>query len=617
MTGMKFGKLNEKTRILIMAPLLGICVFLTLYFHIELEVGVVFSHFFYVPIIIAALWWKDKGLVVAVFLAALLIFSHIFLREEVTTAYDFFRAAMFIVVGIVIATMSKHIANTEEELRKHRNHLEKLVKGRTQTLRESEEKYRVMFETAKDAVFLSDETGKFVDVNQVACESLGYSKEELLKLSNREIDADPRGYEAFLKIRNGAEEQTKFEVDQRRKDGTLLPVEITGCFFASGGQRIALALARDITERKRAEEELHKVNRALRLLSECNQTVIKTTDESTLLDRICRLIIEVGGYRLAWIGFAEQNKEKSVCPVAQAGFEDGYPGLVNITWADTERGRGPTGTAIRNGEPFLARDIMGDANFAPWREEAAKRGYASSIALPLIAGGQTLGALNIYAVEPDAFDVEEVKLLMELADDLSYGVNTLHIGKERRRAEEALLESEKRFRQIVENALEWIWEVDANGLYTYASPIVKKILGYEPEEMVGKKYFYDLFPPEDREEMKNAAFEAFAKKLSFREFSNRNVHKTGKEIWISTSGVPILDENGELLGYRGADTDITERKRAEEALEGHIDQLERFNKVTVGREIRMKEMKEEVNSLLKELGREPGYPSTPDQEKEE
>jgi len=147
---------------------------------------------------------------------------------------------------------------------------------------------------------------------------------------------------------------------------------------------------------------------------------------------------------------------------------------------------------------------------------------------------------------------------------------------ERKHSQQALWESEKRFRQIAENALEWIWEVDANGLYTYASPIVEKILGYKPDEIVEKKHFYDLFHPEYRKEVKNAAFEVFAKKLSLREFPNRNVHKTGKDVWLSTSGVPILDEKGELLGYRGADTDITERKRAEDALKESEERYRRL-----------------------------------------
>jgi len=129
-------------------------------------------------------------------------------------------------------------------------------KSAADALKESEERYRVLFETAKDAIFLNDETGKFMDVNSAACELLGYSKEELLKLSNREIDADPKGYEAFLKVRNGLMEEAVFEVNQQRKDGTLIPVEISGKSFEIGDNRLFLAIARDISERKAAEDAL-------------------------------------------------------------------------------------------------------------------------------------------------------------------------------------------------------------------------------------------------------------------------------------------------------------------------------------------------------------------------
>jgi len=123
-------------------------------------------------------------------------------------------------------------------------------------LKESEKKYRVLFETAHDAIFLSDETGKFVDVNRMACKSLNYTKKELLKLSNREIDADPRGYEAFIMARDGLVEKLMFEVSQRKKDGTIFPVEITGSFFMVNDKRISMAIARDITNRRQAEEML-------------------------------------------------------------------------------------------------------------------------------------------------------------------------------------------------------------------------------------------------------------------------------------------------------------------------------------------------------------------------
>jgi len=138
---------------------------------------------------------------------------------------------------------------------------------------------------------------------------------------------------------------------------------------------------------------------------------------------------------------------------------------------------------------------------------------------------------------------------------------------ERKQTEEMIRNSEERFRQITENAQEWIWEVDSTGLYTFASQAAEVILGYQPEEIIGIKHFYDFFLPEERESIKNVAFEIFKQKQPFREFINRNISKDGRIVSLLTGGIPILDPyNGNLLGYRGVDVDITERLRAEQEL---------------------------------------------------
>ena len=130
-----------------------------------------------------------------------------------------------------------------------------------------------------------------------------------------------------------------------------------------------------------------------------------------------------------------------------------------------------------------------------------------------------------------------------------------------------LKEAEERFEQVVENANEWIWEVDVDGIYTYSSSAVEKILGYKPREIVGKKRFYELFHPEDKEKLKEEAFRIFKNKEPFRNFLNRNIHKNGEERWLLTSGVPIFDVRGNLKGYRGLDLDITELKKAQKEIE--------------------------------------------------
>ncbi|RPI37194.1 MAG: PAS domain S-box protein [Methanoregulaceae archaeon] len=142
----------------------------------------------------------------------------------------------------------------------------------------------------------------------------------------------------------------------------------------------------------------------------------------------------------------------------------------------------------------------------------------------------------------------------------------IHDITDRKKAEAALRESEERFFQVSESAGVWIWEIDENGLYTYASPVVEKILGYAPEDLVGKKYFFDLFAPEAREDLRRASLAAFGRRETFRNFINPTIHKNGSRVILDTSGAPIVDEYGRLTGYRGTDTDITARERAEEEL---------------------------------------------------
>ena len=207
--------------------------------------------------------------------------------------------------------------------------------------------------------------------------------------------------------------------------------------FDRDGRAVAgVGTVQDITERKRAQQELLRINRAHRALSRCNEALIRATEESAWLDRVCRIIVEEAGYRFCWVGRAEHDEAKTVTAVAQAGVDEGYLRAVAVTWADTDRGRGPTGTCVRMGQTQIVKDTANDPSFAPWRAEALKRGYDSIIAIPLVVDAEPFGALNIYAAEPEAFHDEEVTLLTELAGDLGYGVTTLRARAEQLRVEE-------------------------------------------------------------------------------------------------------------------------------------------------------------------------------------
>ncbi len=182
--------------------------------------------------------------------------------------------------------------------------------------------------------------------------------------------------------------------------------------------------------------ELRRVNRALRVLGECNQALVRSSAEPALLADVCRILVEHGGYRMAWIGYAETEPEKVVRPMAKAGDDDGYLEGAHIGWGNDELGHGPSGEAIRTGIAQVNRDFRSNPSMAPWRVEALRRGFESSVAIPFGGDGAPRGVLCVYAAEPDAFDVEELRLLEELAFDVAYGIATLRSREAHRRAED-------------------------------------------------------------------------------------------------------------------------------------------------------------------------------------
>ncbi len=175
----------------------------------------------------------------------------------------------------------------------------------------------------------------------------------------------------------------------------------------------------------------------------------------------------------------------------------------------------------------------------------------------------------------EVIDVDvSLSVVQNLDGSVAGSVGVIRDITERKRVEEALRKSERRFRQVVGDTREWIWEVDAEGVYTYASPVVETILGYTVEEILGTKHLHDFFHPDDAEQLRARSREIFARKDVFREFRARSIRKDGAVVWLLRSAVPILGENGRLLGYRGGDTDITERMRSDEILDRKQRNLE-------------------------------------------
>ena len=204
------------------------------------------------------------------------------------------------------------------------------------------------------------------------------------------------------------------------------------------GDRV-LGTVRDISARKQADAELARSTRALKLLSQSNRALTRMEDELQLLGEICRLAVDVGGYRMAWVGYARNDADRSVEPMAHAGHEVGYLRSVRLSWAEEPAGTpGSACDAIRRNEVCESSDLHDEPGDFPLPQQALTHGYGSVLALPLRLGGQILGVLALYSVEAQAARIEEISLLQELTDNLSFGIENIRSRLWRTRMENAV-----------------------------------------------------------------------------------------------------------------------------------------------------------------------------------
>ncbi|MBE0624577.1 MAG: GAF domain-containing protein [Burkholderiales bacterium] len=210
----------------------------------------------------------------------------------------------------------------------------------------------------------------------------------------------------------------------------------------------------DSTQQQNDALGLEAALRALRTLSAGNEELFRARCESEFLRAVCRVAVEKGDYLMAWVGFAEHGQDMAVRPVAHYGTGEEYLSTADITWADTDHGRGPTGSAIRTSQIQVNQNVLTNSVMAPWREAALKHGYQSSIALPLKGESAILGALSLYARERDAFGEGEVAVLRELASALAFGIVTLRARTEYDRNVERIRQYEARIRQGLEEVIQ-------------------------------------------------------------------------------------------------------------------------------------------------------------------
>jgi hypothetical protein len=412
-----------------------------------------------------------------------------------------------------------------------------------------------------DTVFVMDMDGVIKYWNRGAEERYGWTADQAVGRVVHDLlkTAFPTPFEE-IKAEVTRTGRWEGELLHTKKDGSQL-VAASRWSLQRGkrGEPVAiLETNNDITERKRAEEALRRLNRELRAISDCNQTLLRATDEQTLLERICRIVCEEAGYRMAWVGYAEHDEAKSVRPVAWTGAEAGYLASAGITWADTDRGRGPTGEAIRSGKSCCVQDFATDSRLAPWRESLLQRGFRSGIALPLKdENNNAFGSLTIHSAQPNSFTPEEIRLLEELAGDMAFGIVTLRSRAARQRAEQevALLSF------ALDKVREGAFLVDETGRYHYANDEGCRVLGYTRAELL-RMTVADIDP-----EFPAGRWSDHWRELKARRslsFESRHRTRDGRIFPVEISANYF--EYGGRAYNLGLVRDITERKQAEEAL---------------------------------------------------
>ncbi len=452
--------------------------------------------------------------------------------------------------------------------------LEKKVRRLEQTLaqtRAKEKAYRLLYDNAPDMfISVSVDTGNIVQCNQTAARKLGYRKAALIGIPIFDLyHASCRDIakKTFAKFRQTGH-VNNVELEMQRRDGSSFAVSLNVSAIRddSGAMVHSCSVLRDISEKKRIEARLNRKNRALRTIVGCLRAVVSAENEIRLLKEICAIIVGVDGYRMAWVGYLQDDPAKTVKPVAQAGFEDGYLETVRITYADDRHGRGPTGTAARTGKPALSRNITVDPNFVAWRDEAEKRGYASSVALPLTMHASVFGTLNIYSAHPDAFDDEELALLMELADGLAFGIASIRVRQKRILAEQALRENQFLLKETQQITKVGGWEYRVQTRQLFWTDEVYRIHGlrqdqFNPNDIAQNITFY---APGDRETISRAFNQAVRFGTPY-DLELGLIRADGRKIWVRTSARAVR-KNGQIVRVFGNIMDITALKEASIAL---------------------------------------------------
>ncbi len=451
---------------------------------------------------------------------------------------------------------------------------------------ESEERLRLALHAANQGLYdLNVQTGD-AEVSPEYATMLGYDPATFRETNAAWIerlhpDERPLVARAYADYVEGRLPEYRVEFRQRTADGRWKWILSLGRIVARGpnGEPLRmLGTHTDIGHRKAAEARIARLAQLYATLSQCNSAIVRSSSEQDLFPQVCQAAVEQGGMAMAWVGLLDE-RSGAVVPAASFGDRYGYLDDLRVSVdAGLPQGRGPAGTAVREGIAQWCQDFAQDPATAPWREAGARSGWRASAALPLLRGGRPVGALTLYSGSPAAFDEEAPKLLTSMAADISFALDSFAKERARQHAEEETRATRAHLEATLNAIPDLMFELDLDGRYHDYRARADQQLLLPPDRFLERTVF-DVLPPEVASVAMAALAEALAKGWSTG--ATYSLDLSGQRRWyelsVARKAGPHVPPRFVVLAR-----DITERKTAEahrERLEAQLRQSQKMEAI--------------------------------------
>ena len=322
-----------------------------------------------------------------------------------------------------------------------------------------------------------------------------------------------------------------------------------------------IMIVRDISKRKESQDQIKKISRLYETISQVNLATLKERDKQGLFQKVCDISVTYGRFRMAWVGLVDDDN-RSVKPIAVSGEGTDYLRALNIFIDDPEKGKGPTARSVKEGSWVVFNDLENNTDFEPWRKDALDKGYRSSGSFPMYLNNRVVGNLNVYAIEPWFFDEEEIHLMQDMVDNISFALEKMSQVIHKKKAEDALQKKTAHLRALIDAQSDLIWMKDAEGVYLSCNPTFERFFGAKESEIIGKtdydfvdKGLADFFREKDKNAMAAGGPSINEEEIFFAD--------DGHKALLETIKVPMYDVNNNIIGVLGVGRDITERKQHE------------------------------------------------------